>query len=123
MIKRTLLAAVLAASALASTPAIARPMTATDMHMMHRLGSPEVAPDGRYAVFSVSTTDLQANKRNNPLFLLDLTRRGATRVHRLAWTIADLDEVDAPGFAQLEAALRLRTGEPLLDASLRRAAG
>ena len=39
-----------------------------------------------------------------------LTRRGATRVHRLAWTIADLDGVDAPGFAQLDTALRLRTG-------------
>ncbi len=51
-----------------------------------------------------------------------LTRRGATRVHRLAWTIADLDRVDAPGFAQLEAALRLRSGDPLLDASLRRRA-
>ena len=49
-----------------------------------------------------------------------LTRRGATRVHRLAWTIADLDRVDAPGFAQLDAALRLRSGDPLLDASLRR---
>jgi magnesium chelatase family protein len=52
-----------------------------------------------------------------------LTRRGATRVHRLAWTIADLDEVDAPGFTQLECALRLRVGEPLLEASLRRRAG
>ena len=51
-----------------------------------------------------------------------LTRRGATRVHRLAWTIADLDRVDAPGFAQLEAALRLRLGEPLLAAHLRRQA-
>ena len=47
-----------------------------------------------------------------------LTRRGATRVHRLAWTIADLDQVDAPGFAQLDAALRLRSG----DAAARRAA-
>ena len=51
-----------------------------------------------------------------------LTRRGATRVHRLAWTIADLDRVEGPGFAQLDAALRLRSGEPLLDASLRRRA-
>ena len=51
-----------------------------------------------------------------------LSRRGATRVHRLAWTIADLDGVDAPGFAQLDGAVRLRTGEPLLDAHLRRRA-
>ncbi|WP_324808818.1 S9 family peptidase [Sphingomonas sp. LY29] len=77
MIKRTLLAAVLAASALASTPAIARPMTATDMHMMRRLGAPSVSPDGRYAIFTLSSTDLAANKRNNPLHLLDLRRPGA----------------------------------------------
>jgi magnesium chelatase family protein len=49
-----------------------------------------------------------------------LTRRGAARVHRLAWTITDLDEVDVPGFPQLDAALRLRLGEPLLAASLHR---
>ncbi len=42
-----------------------------------------------------------------------LTRRGATRVHRLAWTIADLRAGDGPGVDELEIALRLRTGEPL----------
>ena len=42
-----------------------------------------------------------------------LTRRGATRVHRLAWTVADLRRVDRPGAAELDVALRLRTGEPL----------
>jgi magnesium chelatase family protein len=62
-------------------------------------------------------------KVDDEIYAGKLTRRGATRVHRLAWTIADLDEVDAPGFTQLDAALRLRTSEPLLDASLRRAAG
>jgi magnesium chelatase family protein len=51
-----------------------------------------------------------------------LTRRGATRVHRLSWTIADLDQVAAPGHAQLDAAFRLRSGAPLLDASLHRKA-
>ena len=52
-------------------------MTATDMHMMHRLGAPEVSPDGRWAVFTISDTDLSANKRNNKLYLLDLARPGA----------------------------------------------
>jgi magnesium chelatase family protein len=42
-----------------------------------------------------------------------LSRRGATRVHRLAWTVADLRRVDAPGEAEVAIALRLRTGEPL----------
>ena len=52
-----------------------------------------------------------------------LTRRGVTRVQRLAWTVADLAGVDQPGLAEAEIALRLRTGEPLLAATLRRVAG
>ncbi|MGL5823437.1 MAG: YifB family Mg chelatase-like AAA ATPase [Nocardioides sp.] len=43
-----------------------------------------------------------------------LSRRGATRVHRLAWTVADLAGVNRPGLAEAAIALRLRTGEPLL---------
>ena len=42
-----------------------------------------------------------------------LTRRGATRVHRLAWTVADLRGVARPGREELDTALRLRSGEPL----------
>ncbi|MEO5774491.1 MAG: S9 family peptidase [Sphingomicrobium sp.] len=66
-----------AAAALLSSPVHARPMTATDMHMMHRLGAPEVSPDGRWAVFTISETDLGKNKRNNRLHLLDLRAKGA----------------------------------------------
>jgi magnesium chelatase family protein len=62
-------------------------------------------------------------KVDNEVYHGRLTRRGATRVHRLAWTVADLDRVETPGFAQLDAALRLRTARPLLDAHLRRRAG
>ena len=76
MTKPSLLLAA-AAAALAATPALARPMTATDMHMMHRLGSPEVSPDGKWAVFTISDTDLEKNKRINTLYLLDLTKPGA----------------------------------------------
>jgi magnesium chelatase family protein len=47
--------------------------------------------------------------------LLDgaLTHRGSVRVHRLAWTVADLAGVDQPGRDELAVALRLRRGEPL----------
>jgi dipeptidyl aminopeptidase/acylaminoacyl peptidase len=76
MIKRSLLLAA-AAAALAASPLAARPMTATDMHSMHRLGAPEVSPDGRYAAFTISTTDWAKNKRVNTLHLLDLTKPGA----------------------------------------------
>ena len=78
MIQRISLAASVAAAALVATPAVARPMTATDMHMMRRLGSHSVSPDGRHAVFTLSTTDLAANKRNNVVHILDLKTKGAT---------------------------------------------
>jgi magnesium chelatase family protein len=48
-----------------------------------------------------------------------LTHRGATRVHRLAWTIADLAGVERPGHREVETAIQLRVGEPLALAALR----
>ena len=47
-----------------------------------------------------------------------LTRRGAVRVHRVAWTVADLAGVDRPGVDELDVALRLRSATPLLLSSL-----
>jgi magnesium chelatase family protein len=51
-----------------------------------------------------------------------LSRRGAVRVHRLAWTVADLRGTAAPTVADVDTALRLRQGEPLLVASIERRA-
>lgn len=51
-----------------------------------------------------------------------LSRRGVTRVHRLAWTLADLRGADQPQEDDVAAALALRTGRPLASATLRRAA-
>ena len=50
-----------------------------------------------------------------------LSRRGATRVHRVAWTVADLRGLERPGPDEVDTALRLRTGEPLLLSMLERA--
>lgn len=47
-----------------------------------------------------------------------LTRRGAVRVHRIAWTVADLARAEQPGPEHLDVALRLRKAEPLLLNSL-----
>ena len=77
MIQPKLLLLAAAAAALAASPLAARPMTATDMQSMHRLGAPAVSRDGRYAVFTVSNTDWAKNKRVNTLYLLDLTKAGA----------------------------------------------
>ena len=72
---RQILAA--ATAALISAQLAARPMSATDMQSMHRVGAPEVSRDGRYAVFTLSTTDWDKNKRVNSLHLLDLDKPGA----------------------------------------------
>jgi dipeptidyl aminopeptidase/acylaminoacyl peptidase len=66
-----------AAAALAASSGHARPMTATDLQSMHRLGAPDVSPDGKTALFTISTTDWEKNKRVNTLYTLDLSRPGA----------------------------------------------
>lgn len=55
------------------------------------------------------------------LYSAQLTRRGATRVHRLSWTVADLAGREHPTLADTACALSLRMGEPLPSAALRRA--
>jgi magnesium chelatase family protein len=51
-----------------------------------------------------------------------LSRRGAVRVHRLAWSVADLRERDCPTVSDVDTAFRLRQGEALLQASVVRRA-
>lgn len=52
-----------------------------------------------------------------------LTQRGAVRVHRIAWTLADLTGLDRPGLHEVDVAIRLRSGEPLMAATVARRAG
>ncbi|MBS44900.1 MAG: magnesium chelatase [Nocardioides sp.] len=63
-----------------------------------------------------------------------LSGRGAVRVHRLAWTVADLraaragvapgdGSTDGPTASDLDVAVRLRTGDPLLSSTLHGAPG
>jgi magnesium chelatase family protein len=49
-----------------------------------------------------------------------LTQRGAVRVHRMAWTLADLAGVERPGTAEVDVAMRLRSGEALLSPAARK---
>ena len=58
--------------------------------------------------------DAAATKRLDPeVYSGTLTRRGATRVHRVSWSVADLRELERPGPDELEVALRLRAAAPL----------
>jgi magnesium chelatase family protein len=67
-------------------------------------------------------TDAAQRRLDDVVYAGKLSRRGATRVHRLAWTVADLARVDRPDEAEIDAALRLRAGDPLALRSLERRA-
>ena len=69
-------------------------------------------------------TDAAQRLVDDEVYAGRLSRRGATRVHRLAWTLADLAGRSQAGIAaEVDAALRLRTGDALLVDSLPRRAG
>ncbi len=62
-------------------PASARaqhPFNVRDMIAMDRVGAPVVSPDGRSIVFTLSTLDLDANRRRTDLWMVD-TAGGAPR--------------------------------------------
>jgi acylaminoacyl-peptidase len=51
----------------------------TAMISANRLGDPQVSPDGRWVVYSVTTTDVAANRRAGALFIQDLRNPGEGR--------------------------------------------
>ena len=77
----------------AASPAFARPMTATDLATMRRIGAPTVSPDGRWLVYQLRETDLAANRGRNDLWVVDL-RNPANPPTRLV-TTATFSEHDA----------------------------
>jgi magnesium chelatase family protein len=65
---------------------------------------------------------------DDALYAGRLSSRGAVRVQRLAWTVADLVSVRTeqevqPGIDELDVALRLRQGDPLLARTVEAKAG
>jgi dipeptidyl aminopeptidase/acylaminoacyl peptidase len=89
---KPLLAALLAAMALpaaaASAPASIQspfpgfdynaphPFNVRDLVMLERVGDPQLSPDGRYAAYSMRSTDYAANKGVNAIDVLDLSHDG-----------------------------------------------
>ncbi|MEP7242206.1 MAG: S9 family peptidase [Gammaproteobacteria bacterium] len=70
------LLSMLATGALTAQPAAA-PFTAEDLVRLKRLSDPQTSPDGRFAAFMLSETDMDANKRPTDIWLLDLTAKAA----------------------------------------------
>lgn len=50
-----------------------------DMISANRLGDPQVSPDGRWVVYSVTATDVEANRRAGSLYVMDLQDPGEGR--------------------------------------------
>jgi len=71
MIKSLMLAALFGATAL-SVPALARPMTETDLATMKRLSGATASSDGSMIAYQLRETDLAANKGRTDLYLLKL---------------------------------------------------
>src|SRR5580698_8476903 len=70
--------------ALAVTPVLAadienhspHPFDIRDLVTMDRVSDPQLSPDGRYAAFSVRSTDYAANKGVNAIYVQDLEKNG-----------------------------------------------
>ena len=75
------------ALSLATLPALAveveshapHPFNIRDLVMMDRVGDPQLSPDGRYALYTVRSTDYAANKGVTAIYLLDLQQGGQPR--------------------------------------------
>ena len=61
-----------------SVPAVQAqaPFTYQDMISANRLGDPQVSPDGRWVIYSLTTTDVTANRRAGALYAVDLNEPG-----------------------------------------------
>jgi dipeptidyl aminopeptidase/acylaminoacyl peptidase len=69
-------AAAAAAPALSAEPSA--PFTVRDLVRLERISDVAVSPDGRHAVFTQRTTDMEANKGRTGIWLLDTQKRGST---------------------------------------------
>jgi dipeptidyl aminopeptidase/acylaminoacyl peptidase len=72
------LAALLGTLAATACDADGRAFTPEDLVMLKRVTDPQVSPDAHLLAFVERETDMQANRGRTALWLLDLTREGAT---------------------------------------------
>jgi dipeptidyl aminopeptidase/acylaminoacyl peptidase len=60
------------------------PFNVRDLVMMERVSDPQLSPDGRYAAYSVRSTDYAANKGVNAIYVQDLAGGEPRRVVNMA---------------------------------------
>lgn len=66
-----------AAAARAEEP---HPFTARDLHSMQRISDPQASPDGRWVAFVVRTTDFEANRGRNDIWLVGVDGKGLAQL-------------------------------------------
>ncbi len=74
----------LCCSALVAQPA-KRPMTSLDQQEMRSATPPVVSPDGKWALYTISTPDWKANRRQSDLYLVS-TAAGLSSTRQLTFT-------------------------------------
>src|SRR5580692_11030695 len=67
----------LALALVAAGGADARPFTAKDMATLDRMSDPHISPDGRFVAYNVRSTDWDANRGVNALWVLDRNAAGS----------------------------------------------
>ena len=77
----------------ASASAQKKPLTAEDMWNMHRVGAPDVSPDGKTLIFPVTTYDIEENKSSTNLYIL---REGDDKPRRFTHQDSDRSPVISP---------------------------
>jgi len=58
----------------------AHPINVHDMLAMDRISEPQVSPDGRWVVFTLRVTDMEANRGRNDLWLVGVDGQGLKRL-------------------------------------------
>ena len=66
---------------LVATAAYAQhPITFDDLAAIHRIGAPQISPDGRTVAYDASTPDLAANKSHSAIFTVPATGGQSTKI-------------------------------------------
>jgi dipeptidyl aminopeptidase/acylaminoacyl peptidase len=81
---RPLIVALLAGPVLLAQSA-KRPMTALDQQEMRSATAPVVSPDGKWGLYSITTPDWKANRRQSDLYLVSMTA-GLSSTRQLTFT-------------------------------------
>jgi dipeptidyl aminopeptidase/acylaminoacyl peptidase len=78
--RRALLALAVVTLAFAAWADTPHPFSIHDMLAMDRIGDPQVSPDGKLVAFTVSVTDLEANRRRSDIWLASIDGSSVRRL-------------------------------------------